>query len=67
MGFRYPYEAADGREDFGAPPSIARVSRGGSWYSNHSYSRTALRSHDSLPDYSHYLRGLRLVALPPVS
>jgi len=54
----YPYRANDGRED--PRDSGRRVSRGGSWYSDASLLRAAVRAYDS-PRYCNLNRGFRVV------
>jgi formylglycine-generating enzyme required for sulfatase activity len=59
--YRYPYDPGDGREEIGAPSSVSRVVRGGSWLNDHTSARAACRSHYLLgPDGANNDRGLRL-------
>ncbi len=59
--FGYPYDSDDGRENFDAPPSAARVMRGGSWYSDQYYARAAFRLnfHPSLRNLDYCFRVVR--------
>jgi formylglycine-generating enzyme required for sulfatase activity len=41
--YRYPYDAADGREDLSAGPTVRRVLRGGAWDSDYSSARSVFR------------------------
>jgi formylglycine-generating enzyme required for sulfatase activity len=41
--FKYPYDPADEREELGAPKTIRRVLRGGSFYNEHPMARCAAR------------------------
>jgi formylglycine-generating enzyme required for sulfatase activity len=63
VGYRYPYDATDGREDPEAPPHIARIARGGSAVYYLVHARSASRA-KALPCSADYDRGLRLVAPP---
>ncbi len=59
MDYPYPYDAQDGREDPTAPPSVARIARGGSWDDVAIGARTASRVH-SLPSAASHNMGLRI-------
>jgi len=63
VGYRYPYDATDGREDPEAPPSIARVARGGSWPNASARARPAARF-SALPALRPTFIGFRVVAPP---
>ena len=55
----YPYDAGDGREaDTGSRTDVLRVVRGGSWYDNDYYLRSAVRDRYS-PTYEGFLVGFR--------
>jgi formylglycine-generating enzyme required for sulfatase activity len=64
--FAYPYHPDDGREDVEAPPTAARVVRGGSWFG---YSQNALASYrlSVLPSNNDLDQGFRLVLSVPTS
>ncbi|MFI0609454.1 MAG: SUMF1/EgtB/PvdO family nonheme iron enzyme [Anaerolineae bacterium] len=64
--FAYPYHADDGREEVDAPPSVARVVRGGSWTNDHRCARTSCRDWDH-PDYRNFYLGFRLVTSSALS
>lgn len=61
--FAYPYRPEDGREALDAPPTVARILRGGSYIQDETYGRCAVRGR-----LSPHLRlrdcGLRLVCVP---
>jgi formylglycine-generating enzyme required for sulfatase activity len=63
VAFRYPYDPGDGREDPGAPPTIARVARGGSWFRPHANAHAAYRG-NNLPDGTGHSNGFRLAVSP---
>ena len=62
--FSYPYAPNDGRENPDAPPSAARVVRGGSWLSVHPFARAACR-YGSRSDARLDNQGFRLVVSSP--
>ena len=64
--FGYPYAPDDGREYLDAPPSAARVVRGGSWRGDPRVARASSRSRN-LPDHRNYDFGFRLVISSPIS
>jgi len=59
--FAYPYRPEDGRENIGAPTSVRRVLRGGSFLFNHYNTRCAYRD-GSFPDYGFTDSGFRLLS-----
>jgi formylglycine-generating enzyme required for sulfatase activity len=61
--YRYPYDPADGRENPEASSSMARVSRGGSWFRPHGNARAAYRG-NNLPDATGHSNGFRVMASP---
>jgi formylglycine-generating enzyme required for sulfatase activity len=61
--YRYPYDAADGRENLDASDDVLRVLRGGSWYYDLNYARCAYRSR-YYPLYGSSYRGFRIVVSP---
>jgi len=61
--YAYPYDAADGREDAAAPPSVPRVVRGGAWDVARSYAQSAHRA-GSHPEDRNGSNGLRLALTP---
>lgn len=61
--FKYPYVAADGRENRQDPQS-RRVVRGGSWGNNRNFARAAFRNHVLPVDRLSNL-GIRVVRRPP--
>ncbi|MFI0609915.1 MAG: formylglycine-generating enzyme family protein, partial [Anaerolineae bacterium] len=58
--FGYPYDSDDGRENFDAPPSAARVLRGGSWY-DFQYGCLAAARNLSFPAFRLNFSGFRVV------
>jgi len=58
----YPYTADDGREVIDQS-NDSRAVRGGSWYGNSDFARTAFRS-GTVPDYRHFSFGFRVVVRP---
>ena len=63
VAFRYPYDPTDGREDPAAPPSMARVARGGSWFRPSENAWAAYRG-NNLPDETSHANGFRLAVSP---
>jgi iron(II)-dependent oxidoreductase len=62
--FKYPYDAADGREDLEAPDSIRRVLRGGAFYNDTWGVRCAYRNRYDPGNFNwHY--GFRVVLVSP--
>lgn len=57
--FPYPYDPSDGREELEAGRGVMRVLRGGAFYYNAMYARTAHRV-KSYPDYGVRTRGFRV-------
>jgi formylglycine-generating enzyme required for sulfatase activity len=57
--YRYPYIAADGREDTLAPNNIHRVHKGGSFYNNFEGLKISIRN-PTLPDQDYDYIGFRL-------
>jgi formylglycine-generating enzyme required for sulfatase activity len=65
--FKYPYDAADGREDMSRDDTWARVLRGGSWNNVQQNARVAVRSKHT-PDFrSSFYGGFRVVCAPVLS
>jgi len=64
--FGYPYVPNDGRENLDAPPSAARVVRGGSWVDALPYARAAFR-YWYHPFFRNTFIGFRLVISAPIS
>ncbi|MCE7938767.1 MAG: hypothetical protein DYG90_09350 [Chloroflexi bacterium CFX6] len=64
--FKYPYDAADGREDAAAPPDTRRVVRGGSWDLPSNFARAAFRFW-LIPDFRNNYVGVRLAVSAPIS
>jgi formylglycine-generating enzyme required for sulfatase activity len=62
--FAYPYDAADGREDPAAGPTMRRVVRGGSWFSTASLARAVIR-HCDLPEFRDFDSGFRVAVDGP--
>jgi formylglycine-generating enzyme required for sulfatase activity/class 3 adenylate cyclase len=62
--FSYPYAPDDGRENFEAPPSAARVVRGGAWGYDHRAARASYR-YGFPPDNRSNNQGFRLVMSSP--
>ncbi|TEU10758.1 MAG: TIR domain-containing protein [Anaerolineales bacterium] len=62
--FKYPYDAADGREDLDAPDSVLRVLRGGAFSYLRGLVRCAYR-HRSYPHYFSGYIGFRVVLVAP--
>jgi len=62
--FKYPYQAADGRENLQAGDAIFRVLRGGSFNRDRYLARCAFRSRNS-PHKGNANRGFRVVVFPP--
>ncbi len=58
--YDYPYDPSDGREDPQAPPTVARVCRGGAWDDDASATRCISRI-QALPAGASHNNGLRLV------
>ena len=52
--YSYPYDATDGREDL-QRTDVLRVVRGGSWYYDDSYLRSAVRFRDAPTDVNDYV------------
>jgi formylglycine-generating enzyme required for sulfatase activity len=62
--YRYPYDAADGREDVSSPDDrVLRVVRGGGFYFGARFARCSAR-YGFHPDYRDRLVGFRLLASP---
>jgi formylglycine-generating enzyme required for sulfatase activity/class 3 adenylate cyclase len=59
--YRYPYDAADGREDETAGPDVLRVARGGTWHYTSNLALAARRDLNT-PDDRSYNLGFRLAA-----
>jgi formylglycine-generating enzyme required for sulfatase activity len=57
--YKYPYDPTDGREAMDAGNGVMRVLRGGAFYYNARYARTAHRV-KSFPDYRVRTRGFRV-------
>lgn len=66
LDWRYPYDAADGREAPEAPASAARVVRGGSWYHADLLARAACRFWLNPVDRYNFV-GFRAVRAAPIS
>ncbi|MCE7938299.1 MAG: hypothetical protein DYG90_06905 [Chloroflexi bacterium CFX6] len=64
--WRYPYDAADGREALEAPASALRVARGGSWLGVYHLARAACRGGFS-PAARNVNVGFRVVRAAPIS
>ena len=64
--FKYPYDAADGREEPDAAPSIHRVVRGGSWFIVSFNARAEYRNWN-VPDIRNTVVGVRLARPTPIS
>jgi len=60
--FRYPYNAADGREDSAADKALYRVLRGGSYNYGRDAARCAARNR-LLPDHDNWYVGFRVALL----
>jgi len=63
--FNYPYNSKDGRENLDAGSDIARVVRGGSFFSNQRLVRCAYRNRD-YPDLRYLDVGFRVVLSPTI-
>ncbi len=64
--WRYPYDAADGREALEAPASAPRVVHGGSWHLAFRRARAAYR-YGCFPDTRGHYLGFRVVRAAPIS
>ncbi len=64
--WKYPYDAADGREEPGTAPNVRRVVRGGSWSSPSFLARAACR-YGLIPDGRDDALGVRLASSAPIS
>jgi formylglycine-generating enzyme required for sulfatase activity len=62
-GYRYPYDASDGREDPLAGTDVLRVQRGGAWYGSSGLARAATRN-SLAPGMRLLGSGFRLAAPP---
>lgn len=64
--FAYPYTGHDGRERADMPPECLWVARGGTWWTNGSFARTAFRD-GYHPTDRNFGRGFRLVVSSPIA